>query len=598
MVLDNLVSNKAEKRHFYWTLIVEPSNVQAGVWDIQDEEAKVHAISPPVVWETDEELVGAADTALSSIVQTLDVDISEPSETVFGVTNRWVAKGEIKQEYLDKLKKICSELSLEPKGFVVLAESVAHFYKSEEGSPLSAVVIGVTKESIEITVFKLGNIVGTTMISRSVSVAGDVMEGLLKFNVDNHLPSRFLLFSSKEVELEEVRQSLLEADWKSGKLKLLHTPKVELIDSKKKVLAVSLAGASEISKVLRASLVEGETSLGSEVKADKDLPVDSIDRDDLKEDVIASKKKEVKEEVGGEVVEPKESLDPRTFGFAIGKDVSLEKNIGSGIDSAPKAEELKLKKKKIPVSGILGKIKSMLPIFRRKDSGFRKYGVSQRRIYVIGAVLLTFLIAMFIAWWYLPKARVTIYVAPKRFEEKIPIYVDPDTSESELEKGIIKGDRIETEVSSDKTKSTTGVKTVGERAKGEVVIFRVGEGVTLSAGSSLVGPSELKFTLDDDVTLASGSAGSPSSSKSLVTAVAIGAEYNLAKDSGFVVGNYPASEIEARSETDFSGGSSKEVSVVSKEDVEDLEEELTEELIIRRGKAGVIERHFSREFLY
>jgi hypothetical protein len=64
-----------------------------------------------------------------------------------------------------------------------------------------------------------------------------------------------------------------------------------------------------------------------------------------------------------------------------------------------------------------------------------------------------------------------------------------------------------------------------------------------------------------------------------VTAVDIGAEYNLAKGETFKIGNYPKAEVDAISSSDFSGGSSRQIAAVSAEDAKLLEKDLTNELL-------------------
>jgi len=88
----------------------------------------------------------------------------------------------------------------------------------------------------------------------------------------------------------------------------------------------------------------------------------------------------------------------------------------------------------------------------------------------------------------------------------------------------------------------------------------------------------LEFTIDSSVTVASGSASTPGTTKVAVTAQDIGAQYNLTSETNFSVQNYSTSDIEAKSESSFSGGTSREISAVSSEDQKNLEEELVNEL--------------------
>ena len=99
---------KGSSVEIYWALVIEPGLVQSAVWQIQDGKAQVLATSPVSAWETDEELVDASDTSLSAAIQNLPEDIKEPTNTVFGVPSFWVSEGQIKAEYLTKIKKICS----------------------------------------------------------------------------------------------------------------------------------------------------------------------------------------------------------------------------------------------------------------------------------------------------------------------------------------------------------------------------------------------------------------------------------------------------------------------------------------------------------
>ncbi len=195
MALKDLLPGKKEKsKEYYWALVIEPGWVQAGVWCIDEDQTQVITISPPTPWELEEELIAASDTALSAAIQDFPEDLKEPSKTVFGVNSSWVSKGQIKKEHLEKIKRICAKLSLEPVGFVVLPEAIAHLMRSEEGSPLNAVVFGVAKDSIEIAVFALGKLAGNAEVARSISVVDDAVEGLSRFVKTEPFPSS--LFTS------------------------------------------------------------------------------------------------------------------------------------------------------------------------------------------------------------------------------------------------------------------------------------------------------------------------------------------------------------------------------------------------------------------
>jgi hypothetical protein len=600
---------KSEESYF-WSLLIEPGWVQAGIWKIEDKRAQVLITSPTSPWEVEEDLISASDTCLSSAIQSFPENLSEPSKTVFGVPASWVNEGAIAEEHLEKIKRLCGELSLTPIGFVVLPEAIAHYKKSEEGSPLNAITLGVYKESLEITVFSMGSLVGTSQVARSVSIVDDVTEGLTRFSLGTNIPSRILLYDGKEGELEEVRQALLRVNWDDfGNLKFLHTPKVEILGIKLKVYAVSLAGASELAGVTSLEVVdvfEKEEALKLESRREALRKLSKSDSTESFGDEASTKKltslslpeTEVGQANDVRGVDVEDEATAEELGFAVEKDistqgptqedeqpgaVSTEQNfiergeITEKIDSAhenvgPVKRESgffeKIYKFKEKVFLTLGSVK--LP----RGGGFSM----GKRVFVLGPLFLVALIIIgFLYWWFIPRATVTIYVSPQRLEESLNVKIDTENGSGESG-DILAGELVETSVQGEKTKDTTGTKTVGDRSKGEVTLYRVGSQLDLDAGTVINGPENLKFTLDADTTIASGSAGSAGTTKTNVTASDIGAQYNLAGGTTFTVSNYSTSDIEAKNENAFSGGSSREINAVSETDQEILEEDLVEEL--------------------
>ncbi|MFC1649431.1 hypothetical protein ACFL2C_01785, partial [Patescibacteria group bacterium] len=214
MDLNKILPKKdTEKRDYHWSVAIEPDWVQVSLWYVLGDTAHIVATSTPTAWESDKELIDAVDAALSHVVQNTDEDIGEPSKSVFGVIDSWVDDGQIQKEHLDKIKKVCQELSLSPVGFVVISEAIANFIKSVEGSPLTGVVLGVSKDFLNITVFKTGVVSGNTQVSRSISVVDDMVEGLTRMNLGDITPSRFVIYNAKKDEIEEAKQSLVKAHW-------------------------------------------------------------------------------------------------------------------------------------------------------------------------------------------------------------------------------------------------------------------------------------------------------------------------------------------------------------------------------------------------
>src|SRR3972149_4369415 len=311
-IKDTLSSKNDEAREYFWAIAIEPDWVQAGVWRVHEDATQIMSFSAPVAWGEPSELVSAIDSVLSSSLQNFPEDEKEPSKVVFGVVASWVSEGEISEKHIDKIKEICTKLSLTPVGFVVLPEAISHFIKSEEGSPLNGCVLGISKEELEISVFRLGKLMGTTSVARSLSIVDDVIEGLVRFSQDGSLPSRFILYDGKEGEIDEVKQTLLKANWDDvDKVKFLHTPKIESFNPKQKVDEVSLAGASELANVTSVEKLEEEAGL--------------------------KKAKEVEN-----VISPDTSVSAQELGFAVGQDITTIKDTEEPKETQEEKEQIEV----------------------------------------------------------------------------------------------------------------------------------------------------------------------------------------------------------------------------------------------------------------
>lgn len=530
-MLDFLQKPKATKENF-WALLIEPEWISSAIWQITDGKVEIVSTSPATRWEND--LIEAVDTSLSACTQSLPDDVPDPTKTVFGVPNAWIDGGNIKEEYLEKLKKVCQDLSLVPSGFVVLSEAISHYYKQEEGTHLTGVVVGISTETLDISIFSAGKLIGTTNVFRSISIEEDMTEGLSRLGTNQeNFPSRIILFNQKEHELEEVKGSLDGVDWnKIGNSKFIHTPRIEIFDPSKKIMAIALAGGSELGEV--TGFVEQETSEVRSETVVEELPIEEISNFEEPSDVTA-------EDLGF-------SVSPQQT-----RTVPME-NIPSAmpkLPSLPQLPKFNFKKPKI-------------------NFNFNKLSLGSKPLIMGGSLILTMLVAGFLLWWFLPKATVTIYVSPKKLEESVTLDVGSD----------IKGEEIEVSVSGEKSKSTTGTKTVGEKSKGSVKIQNgTAFPISLPAGTVLVSSADLKFVTTKSASVSGAlSPSTPGTATIDVEAGNIGSEYNLAKDEVFKVGNYPKAEVDGSSVDALAGGSSRQISAVSEDDRKKLLAELTDEL--------------------
>jgi len=566
MNLKDFLINKDSHPELFWALVIEEGLVQSGIWYIGDATAEVVSIGAGIPWESEEELIEATDAALSSAIQKLPENYPEPQKTVFGVSTSWVKEGEISPENLGKIKKLCAELSLTPVGFVVLPEAIAHLYKSEEGAPLNAIVLKSGDDNLELSVFKLGSLVGTTEVSRSVSLVDDVVEGLSRFDGVAPLPTRFIVYDGKEGDLEETKQILIQASWSEGKINFLHTPQVEILSTDGKVLATALAGGAEIGEV--TAVVSGQDDEENEL-AEKENPEKGVSE------------------------EPKPIL-AENLGFAVGTDVSSMKkedvqNVVPIEASGPVVPQ--------PVPSQMTNIGTSNPMriagdyLSRSKNLFHSFSAKifpksipgapskNKTLVAVLAILGLLILVVGILWWFVQTAKITIFVAPKRTEENVQISFSTD-GQFDAAAGVLPAKVLTDQVSGEKTKSTTGTKLIGNKATGSVQIANGnGAAINLAAGTVLTSSSGFKFVTSSEASV-SGQLlpGSPGTATVNISSVDIGSQYNLAKDEVFSVGNYSKALVAATSTGDFSGGSSQQISAVGQDDQTRLETDLKSEL--------------------
>lgn len=569
----------------YFALQIEEGLVKSALWVVRAGVVKILSLGEAVAWQDDNELLEAVDKSISAASENLDTsEIEEPNKVILGVPFNWAQDNKIHPEYLEKFRHIFKELELTPSGFVVTVEALVHYLKSTEGIPPTAILLGLRKDNLIVALVKLGKIVGVEIVRRSDSLESDLLEGLSRFPGETSYPARILLYDTDE-DLEEVKQRLIAYPWQSAKISFLHLPKIEVLPFDFDIKAVALAGGKEIAQA---------QSVQSDYPSRGNQPIDSTDNNlpqTAKDEVVDFDERDGDQsEVSENEVEEITKDETENLGFLVGQDIaevnrvvnlpttqSDESSVNPMRETFPEdRQESQTPKFKINIS----KIRSFVRFPRIKIN----LGKFQSIPVIILLVLLCLAGVGIAAYWYLPKATIRLTVRPNNLEKTITIKLDPSATEIDKEELIIPGQQTTISLEVSKSQSTTGTTTIGESAKGEVIIYnRTDAEKKFASGVLITGPNSLKFSLDTEVTIASQSAGSdyslvPGKATVKVTAVKIGPESNLAADSEFSVDKYSRSDFIAKSNGEFTGGTSREVQAVAKSDLESLRKNAVEEL--------------------
>lgn len=189
----------------------------------------------------------------------------------------------------------------------------------------------------------------------------------------------------------------------------------------------------------------------------------------------------------------------------------------------------------------------------------------------------------------LPKAEVKIVVEQRPLEREATLTASTTVTTIDIETRKIPA-QLKTSTQSGTLKTaTTGTKKIGTNAKGTITIYNGTDfPKTFSAGQKVTstGGTALKFTLDTTVTVPKRTGTlitgyTPGKEDVAVTAVDIGSQYNLAANTNFTLDNNDATSFQAQNAQPISGGSSKDVQVVTQADLDKLLEDLNKELIAK-----------------
>jgi len=549
-ILGKITSSGNQKNEPFIALEITPEMVKAAIWINKEGVVELLGVAQ-------KEYVGDWET----VIQTTDSVIAKASgnlpenenaqRVIFGLPNFWIEENKIESKHLENLKNLCNNLDLKPLGFVTVPEAIANYFQKHEGSPLTALLLGIGKNSLTVSLVRVGKIDKVITKPKTEGLTEDVSTAFSEFTNVEVLPSRILLFDNNS-DLENVKQELIAFPWQA-KSSFLHFPKIEILETGIDIKAVALAGGMELSQTLDIRLAEE-----SQIK-DKQEEKQLIQEES--ETLGFVKDKDIIEEM----FKPKE-----------------EKLPGEIKINEEQQEEKPVQKPARKFSVILPKISIPKPKFILPTVPDL---AGKSKILILSTVLTVTLlgISIFIFYWYFPGATVNLLVDPKILVKDEEVIGNPKATDVDEEKKIIPIAITEISESGVKTATATGKKTIGDKAHGGITLYnKTNNEKTFKVGDVLVAGNNLKFSLDNDATVASQSVSKTGTTfgivKAKVTAMQIGPEGNLSANTDFSFKEYPQTSYAASNEAGFTGGSAREITVISKDDQNKLVESLLGEL--------------------
>lgn len=580
MDLPNLFTKEQPKLSgLFISLILTDHSVQSGLWQIIEKKIIFSNKSDVRYFGNEEERLIQIDESL----QDLGKESESVSDVLLGLEANWVNEQGILPDRKKELKEICDKLSLKALGFVLVSEALQQ-YLVQKNAYISSVILYVGSSFIELSLIRQGKKVRSMSVGRSDDIILDLKEALARFDQEaNHeskqLPANLLLasISLDQASLQQHQQQLLNQNWQQ-ELNFIQTPVIDIFDQNKLLQIVTQQGGLAVAHE-QGFIPSGQESLPG------------------KEDQSLQGQAEVTSfgvPVGDNFQAPVESEQAVPQEQAAQPDM-VEQDAGS-LSSKKKGFKLNPFKSKKQQSDL--EPQPIEPVRHDPPTDFihqRKKPLAAKLIILIG-VFAGLLATAAISFLYLKnsyQAQITIEPTVKAVSKEAVITLNPQIAESDAENQILKAQIVVKEVSDSDSVETTGVKLVGEKAEGEIIIFnKTDEEKTFPAGTELIA-DEIKFILKEAVTVppavteekdtGDGAVQEYGQIETEIIAVEIGAEGNIEEDTDLQVADFSQNTYQARTLEDLSGGSSREIRVVAEEDRQELLVSLRQRLL-RRAK--------------
>jgi hypothetical protein len=562
--IPGLQTDKKNQQYFLTILLLD-QHVQAALWYVKNNQVEITNFSSAIEYADNDDCLIKTDKAL----QELGPNSENVGEVIFGFDSSWISSGGLVADKRPLLKKITQELSLNPMGFVVTNEAVFQSLVSQDPSG-SAICACVRKNNVELVLVSVGKLAATLVIDKSQDLETDLKEGFIRLanqlgQTDKGLPSK-VLFSSpfiSQSELKDQQKRLQAVDWPNGSL-FPEPPKIEELPPESLIQAVTSQGGGAIAQqrgLINVVVKEGEAPAEPKQQAMSfGVPISTGK-------VAAAGLESDFRSVGQQAVGGGQLDDEKTENSS--EQVS---KLASDESSRPKASFLN------KVKGIFGMVKPTGLIKNKQGD------LSQHKVMITGISIgvISLLAAGYFGLNFLAKALVTINLNNKPVNKEVQIIVDPEVNKSDPENLVLSASLEKKEVTGKESIETTGVKLVGEKAKGKVTLYNTNTELKKFSSGTLLKSGDLEFTLDGDVEVPAAEDEGDSIKKGKIevdiTASEIGDESNLAKDAELQVEKFATSTYSAKVVEGLTGGASREVRVVSPEDQEDLLADLLQSL--------------------
>lgn len=557
----------------FWLIYIQENQVSVSLVSNSQGKFQIIATGPNKDWQSDNDnsLIQSVDESLS--VASLNANITEeeePSLAAFVVPPFWVGSdGKILPQKIKVIKEVCKKMSLSPTGFLAEDEAIVEDSNQADDFPSSFILVHLGQNEFYLSLVYLGHIKERIRKSFNDEFNGQILEStLLEIKTESTLPPKILVFGQAN---KQVVDSLKSYPWigKKNIETFLHLPDINLCDDNDLITTFTRVISSQLSGVSsQQNKITNEPQSSAEVEEELDITPEEQLPSPLNSEA--------------ELIE----TNPEDFGFTT---TNLSKNTNQEETQTPPAINQISKPNLDPFEPpvIMPQVITQPNNKKKISFGFFKKLKFPKVKFSFNFFWITLIILPFLAilpFVFMP-ADVTLFITPYQFEKTFPVTLKTDASDEDIVSSTIPVQKENFNVEAKATVETTGQKTIGDNAKGEIIVYnKLGETQNLPKGSVLIDSSGKKFELVAAISI------SPSSSdldkgvitlgqtKTSATAADIGSEYNISAGSQLTFKDYPNTSLIAKVENSFTGGSKQQIRAVSKDDKTAVQSKIDNEI--------------------
>lgn len=546
--------------HLLLVGIVTPTTIQTALVEAHRGLSGVLRVSPGRTYTSQAEAVVAIDAEL----QELGPESEPVNEIVFALEPDWVEQGAVLDTHKPILKALTQKLSLRAVGFVVVTESWRQ--AAQEAGGVGSILVYLTETTAIIQPAIPGQKFEAVSVGVSGNLAADIVEGLARLSSEAQVwPSRISLagFGLPDSRLVAEQQALIQAGWTTT-YGWRHQPTVDVVTAATLSSLVASQAGEAAAFPDEAASESGETDASSDSDEDSDGNL-----------TVATS-------FGVPIPGLRKEMTPTmsSQGSDMGKHAPSKDDLLDESDTMPDDQTPPNKKRGRMIGGIhMGGL--------RRHRGWVFFGFGSGILALLGIAVAASAV--------LAQAAITITLPSKVISKDETVVVDPTATATKPDQKILAGTLEARELDGSKSSPTSGVKVVGEKAAGVIVLINKTDSVKTFPAKTVLKASNRSFELVEETKVASSSVTSQSSTGQTTTfgrteakieATQLGEEGNLAKDTVLKIGDFSDNTYSAIVKDGLSGGTSREARVVSEKDQDrvvagiagELEKKLEEDL--------------------